>query len=264
MNKGFNTRRNTMNPDTIKIKYDGSIAILKLTRDVTNAINVQVINELSGCITSIKKDDTIGGIVLTSSNNKFFSIGYDVKELYTLSKQEFTKFYQIFNKVLLDIYTMEKPVIAGITGHAIAGGFALTVCCDYRVIGEGRKLMGINVMKLGLSVPYAVGCILYSVVGVRKGREMVDTGAFYQPDALLEMGMVDCVVPPEEVIPKSVKMAKELGSIPQKAYAITKRDRVEPVKKLILAHLEEKEKDFVECWFSKKARALIKDAMEKF
>ncbi|MGD2072903.1 MAG: enoyl-CoA hydratase/isomerase family protein [Candidatus Thorarchaeota archaeon] len=253
-----------MNLDTITIEYDGSIAIVKLMRDVTNAINVQVINELSACITALKKDETINSVVLTSSNNKFFSIGFDVKELYTLSKQEFTEFYRIFNKVLLDTYTMEKPVIAGVTGHAIAGGFALTVCCDYRVIGEGRKLMGINVMKLGLSVPYAVGCVLYSIIGVRKGREMVDTGTFYQPDALLKMGMVDYVVPPEEVISKSVEMAKTLGSIPQKAYAITKRNRVEPVKKLILAHLEKKEMDFVECWFSKKARALIQDAMEKF
>ncbi len=253
-----------MNLDMIKIEYDGNMAIVKLTRDVTNAINVQLINELSECIAAIKKDDTISGVVLTSSNNKFFSIGFDIKELYTLSKQEFTEFYRIFNKVLLDIYIMEKPVIAGITGHAIAGGFALTVCCDYRIIGEGRKLMGINVMKLGLSVPYAVGCVLYSIVGVRKGCEMVDTGTFYQPDALLKMGMVDYVVPPDEVIPESVEKAKELGSIPQKAYSITKRDRVEPVKKQILAHLEKKEKDFVECWFSKKAHTLIKDAMEKF
>lgn len=253
-----------MNLDTIKIDYDGSIAVVKLSRDVTNAINLKLINELSGCIASLKKDNTIDSVVLTSSNNKFFSIGFDIKELYTLSQQEFTQFYRIFNKVLLDMYTMEKPIIAGITGHAIAGGFALTICCDYRFIGQGRKLMGINVMKLGLPVPHAVGCILYSIVGVKKGREMVDTGTFYNPDALLDLGVVDNIVPPEDVISQSVKKATELGSIPQKAYAITKKDRVEPVKTRILDILEKKENDFIKCWFSKRARTLIKEAMEKF
>ena len=78
------------------------------------------------------------------------------------------------------------------------------------------------------------------------------------------MGMVDQVLPLEEVLPASIEKAQSLGSFPQKAYAMIKRNRVEMVEAQIRARLEEKKRFFIECWYSNETRQLLREAMEKF
>jgi 3,2-trans-enoyl-CoA isomerase len=250
--------------EIVHIEYHEDVACMKLARSITNPLNLQLINELSETLRKVNQDSHIQSIVLTSSNEKFFSIGFDVRELYTLSRADFAAFYRAFNRFCIDLYTVQKPTVAAITGHAIAGGCALTLCCDYRYIAEGRKLMGFNVVRLGLPVPYLVGCILHDVVGMRVARNIADSGEFYSSDQLLEMGLVDCVVPQEEVIPRAVEKAHLLAALPQKAFAATKRYRTERIEAQISAHLAEKEQLFINCWFSDETRNLIRKAMEKF
>jgi 3,2-trans-enoyl-CoA isomerase len=248
----------------IKMEYHDGVACITLAKGTTNALDLQLLTELSENITHISKNPDVHGLVLTSSNEKFFSIGFDVHTLYEASREDFTDFYRAFNRTCLELYTLLKPTVAAVTGHAIAGGCALTLCCDYRYIAEGRKLMGFNVLKLGLPVPYLVGCILQQTTGARTAREIADTGEFYPPEKLLQMGMVDCVLPQEEVIPRSIEKACSLGVLPHKAFAITKRNRVERIKTQVEEHLKKEEYSFVDCWFSQEARTLIKKAMEKF
>jgi enoyl-CoA hydratase/carnithine racemase len=248
----------------VQMDFVHGVALVQLNREVTNALNLQVIQELSGSLQQVKSDPETKGMVLTSSNRKFFCIGYDLTELYGISKEEFTVFYRAFNQFCLDLYSIPKPTAAAITGHAIAGGCALTLCCDYRYIAEGRKLMGFNVVKIGIPLPYMVNCLLLNLVGYRKTRDISESGEFYSPEQLLEMGMVDEIVPENEVIEKAREKILVLAGLPEKAYAVTKLNRIEQVKHKITEHLEEKENYFIECWSSPETRKLIKKAMEKF
>jgi len=240
------------------------VAIIKLDRPVTNALNLQLVSELAETLRSIKHDADVRSLVLSSSNVKFFSIGFDIPQLFELDRENFKVFYQAFNRVSIDLYTLPKPTIAAITGHAIAGGCILALCCDYRLIAPGRKLMGLNEIKLGVPVPYPADCILRQIVGVRVAREIVESGEFYQPEELLQMGMVDQIIPLEQVMPKSIEKADSLGALPQVAFARIKQNRVEVTEAQILKHLEEKEQFFIECWYSAETRARLKQAMEKF
>ncbi|MBU7010224.1 MAG: enoyl-CoA hydratase/isomerase family protein [Theionarchaea archaeon] len=243
--------------------YDGHVAIVTLTHGITNPINLQLVTELKESLQKVKNSHA-RSIVLTSSNNKFFSIGLDIPSLYTLSEENFTHFYKAFNRACVDLYTFPLPTIAAITGHAVAGGCILAMCCDYRFISGGHKLMGLNELKLGVPIPYPAHCILQHIVGARTARDIMDTGEFYPPEQLLEMGLIDCVLPLKDVLPKSIEKARVLSSLPQKAFAMTKYNRIEKVKAQIFAQLAEKEQHFVECWFSDEARAQLKAAMEKF
>jgi len=139
---------------------------------------------LAGIIEKIKHDANVKGIVLTSSNEKFFSIGFDIPGLFEFSKEDLSNFYRSFNQLSIALNTLPKPTIAAITGHAIAGGCILALCCDYRFIAEGRKLMGPNEIKLGVPIPYPADCILRSLVGTRNAREITDNGDFYEPEKL--------------------------------------------------------------------------------
>ncbi len=248
----------------VRIERHGEVAIVKLDRGVTNTIDLQLVEELSETLQGVTHDPGVHSLVLGSSNERFFSIGFDIPQLFGLARQDFKFFYQTFNRVCMDLYTLPKPTIAAITGHAIAGGCILALCCDYRFIAQGRKLMGLNEIRLGVPVPYLADCVLRHIVGVRYARDIMDIGEFYQPEESLQMGIVDQVLPLEQVLPKSVEKARLLGGLSQEAFAMIKRNRVERVEAQVLTRLEEKERFFVDRWYSDEARERLREAMEKF
>ena len=250
--------------ETIRTENRDGVAVVTLNRGTTNAINRQLVDELTDTLRQLKNDTQVRGAVLVSSNEKFFSIGLDIPQLFELSRDDFGAFYRAFNRLCIDLYTLPKPLVAAITGHATAGGCILALCCDYRFIAQGRKLMGMNEIKLGVPVPYPIDCIFRQLVGVRIAREVVDSGEFYPPDELIGMGMVDQGLSLEQVLPKSIDKVRLLGSYPQEAVEMIKRNRTETVEAEILERLKEREEFFIECWYFDEVRKRLKEAMEKF
>jgi enoyl-CoA hydratase/carnithine racemase len=240
------------------------VVILKLAHDDTNPLNAELIQELAEELRRVKTNPEVSGLVLGSANDKFFSIGFDIPNLYELSRSDFAVFYHAFNSFCLELYTFPKPTVAAITGHAVAGGCILALCCDYRFIADGRKLMGLNEIKLGMPVPYPADRILRQIIGHRCARDVLESGEFYNPNKLLQFGMVDEILPLGQVIPMSIEKARSLGDLPQGAYAAIKQNRVEIVEAQIKARMDEKEALFLDYWYSQESRSLLKDAIEKF
>ncbi len=250
--------------DTLKLEIQNSVAILDLNRGVTNPINPKMVNELELALQYIRQEEEIKGLVVSSANDKFFSIGFDIPELYGMVEAEFSQFYRSFNRLCLELYCFPKPVMAALTGHAIAGGCILALCCDYRYIASGRKLLGLNEVKLGVPVPYPAACILRDLVGSRLARQITEGGDFLDPEVAVHSGIVDRVLSAESVVSTAMDRVFTLGKLPQTAFAAIKRSRVELVKSQILASMEEKEAEFIKQWFAPEARQLLKEAMVRF
>ena len=250
--------------DMISVDYHGSVMLAKLNRGVINALNTEFVQALDEVFQKVKSDAAVRGLVLGSSNEKFFSIGLDIPELYALEREDFRDFFRLLNRVCMDLYTLPKPTVAAITGHALAGGCILALCCDWRFIAEGRKLMGLNEVKLGVPVPYLADRVLHAVSGVRHARKIMEGGDFYAPAEALAMGMVDEVLPVEEVVDKALEHAEKLGSLPGAAYGMIKQNRVETTAAEVLAGEAEKERYFIESWYSEAVRERLREAMDKF
>jgi enoyl-CoA hydratase/carnithine racemase len=248
----------------IDVNYDKSIATIKLNRGVTNALNLEMVQDLAKVLENLRINSDVRALVLGSSNEKFFSIGFDIPNLFELSQNDFSEFYKAFNQACMALYTLPKPTVACLTGHAIAGGCILALCCDYRVIGEGRKLMGLNEIKLGVPVPYLADCILQSIVGKRTARDVVEYGEFFESEVSLKKGLVDEVVPQSEVMTRAMEKAEVLSLMPPAAYQGIKKNRVEDVETRIRSKWEAQQRDFVELWYSEDARKRLREAMEKF
>jgi len=248
----------------IHVERHDQVAVLKLNRGVTNALNLQLLHELAEHLREMRDDSAARALVLGSANDKFFSIGLDIPGLFGLARQDFAAFFQTFDRVCLDLYTWPKPTVAAISGHATAGGCILALCCDYRFIAEGRKLMGLNEVKLGVPVPYPGDCILRQVVGIQNAREIMDTGEFYPPEKLFQMGMVDQVLPLDQVLPQAIEKAEREGALPDEVFGSSKRSRVARVEAQILERLAEQEQLFVERWYSEETRERLREAMKKF
>jgi enoyl-CoA hydratase/carnithine racemase len=249
---------------TLGIEYRQHVVIVKLNKGITNSINLELVNELAEALHAVKGNPEARSLVLGSANDKFFSIGFDIPYLIGLSRQDFSTFYLAYNQLCLDLYTLPIATVAAITGHAVAGGCILTLCCDYRYIAEGHKLMGLNEIKLGVPVPFPGDCILQQIIGARYAREVMESGDFYSPEELSRIGMVDKVVPLEKVLSYSVEKALTLGAFPPVAYAGIKVNRVERVADRIRSNLAEKEDNFIELWYSEQTRERLEEALEKF
>jgi len=250
--------------EIISVDYRRSVMLAKFNRGVTNALNSEFVQALDEVLQRVKSDAAVSGLVLGSSNEKFFSIGLDIPELYALNREDFRDFFRVFNRVCMDLYTLPKPTVAAITGHALAGGCILALCCDWRFIAEGRKLMGLNEVKLGVPVPYLADRVLHGLAGVRHARKVMEGGDFYAPSEALEMGMVDEVLPVEEIVNKALALAEKLGFLPGAAYGMIKQNRVETTVAEVLSHETKKERYFIESWYSEAVRERLREAMKKF
>jgi enoyl-CoA hydratase/carnithine racemase len=248
----------------ISVERQDTIAVIKLDRGVTNALNLEHVVSLRAELVQAQEDDEVQGLVLASTNHKFFSIGFDIPELFELPRSEFEHFYSSINRVFWDLLVLPKPTVAALTGHAIAGGCVLALCSDYRLIAEGRKLIGLNEVKLGVPVPYIADCVLRQLVGFRAAREIEDLGEFFPPDQARTIGLVDRVLPLDQVLPEAIERCKTLGAMPPKAFAMIKRNRTEGILERVASRLEERERYFVDCWYSEQTRKRLREAMEKF
>ena len=250
--------------NTLSFEIRDQVSIISLDHGVTNSLNFELISELADVLKVNEGSDEFNSLVLTSNNDKFFSIGFDIPELINYPREQLSSFYRVFNLVCMALYTLPIPTVAAIKGHAVAGGTILALCCDYRFIAEGHKLMGLNEIKLGVPVPYPGDCILRQIVGDRTARDVIAGGEFFESDELNQMGLVDGVLPLEQVLPAAIDKAKKMGRRPCNAYEMIKDSRVESVVQKVNEHSELKSEQFVDCWYSSTARERLIAAMEKF
>jgi enoyl-CoA hydratase/carnithine racemase len=250
--------------ETIRLEQQEGGAVIQLNRGIINAINHLLLDELGEALRQIAEDPEIGSLVITSGNDKFFSIGFDLPELYPLPQQEFRQFFRMFNRRCLDLYTFPKPTIVALTGHASAGGCILALCTDYRFMAEGRRLMGMNESKLGVPVTYLANLLLRQLVGERQAREAVSSGTLYPPEEAARMGMVDAVYPLAEVVSSAIEKARELGEMPGDAFAANKRLWVRAIESQVVSYLDEEERLFLDQWYAPTARQRLEDALARF
>ena len=248
----------------VEIEKKDNVGILKLNNGVTNPLDLGFLNEILDNLDKLKNDPDVTSVVFTSNNTKFFSIGFNLPVLTKQNQSEVISFYTTYNRLCMELYTFTKPTVAAITGHAVAGGCILTLCCDQRFIAGGHKLMGVNEVKLGVPVPYPGACMLQQIVGVRAAGMMMEVGDFYEPPDLLGMGLVDQVIPLDDLLPKSIEKAREMGELPNDIYNQIKSSRTELVENMVMPRLAEKEQKFIECWFSEDTRKRLVEAAKKF
>jgi len=248
----------------LQVQHVDEIAVITLTKGVTNAIDGALVAQLSTVLHDAASNPEVRALVLAGSNSKFFSIGFDIPSLYDLSRDEFVHFYNAFNLVCMQLYSLPKPSVAAISGHALAGGCILALCCDQRIIAGGRKLMGLNEVKLGVPVPFIAECMLRQLIRGSEARHVLETGEFYLPEQLLAMGLVDGIEPVDRLLAVAIETTRCLASPPLSAYAAIKRSRIEVVQAEVSAKLEERNRIFYESWYSPEARRLLRAAMDKF
>lgn len=246
---------------TIEVNYHNGLALLTLSNGVTNPLSPTMVQEFSQALAAIKEE--AAGLVL-SGGEKFFSLGLNLPDLITMDRPAMTEFWQGFNQLVLDLYTLPIPTVCAIAGHAVAGGNILALSCDYRLATTEIRKMGLNEVHLGIPVPLLAALLLKNVVGPRHAARMMYSGSFMTPAEAEQLGLVDQLHPPEQLKEAAVEKAAELASRHTRAFAIMKATLTGPVVRAYLAEAAEQDAAFLDCWFEDDVQEGLKEAAKKF
>ncbi|MEV4565849.1 enoyl-CoA hydratase-related protein [Nonomuraea sp. NPDC049419] len=189
----------------VSVEVADQIATIRLDRPKMNALNAQVQRELAEAAALIDADPQVHAVILYGGA-RVFAAGADIKEMSDMSYVEMSAHSVTLQGALTAIARIGKPVIAAITGYALGGGCELALCADFRVAGESAKL-GQPEVQLGL-IPGAGGTQrLPRLIGPARAKDLIFSGRHVDAAEALAIGLVDRVVPDEQVYTAALEWA---------------------------------------------------------
>ncbi|MFC1655195.1 enoyl-CoA hydratase/isomerase family protein [Myxococcota bacterium] len=208
--------------DNIKLEIEGPIAVLTINRpEKRNAVNNQAVEDIDAALAQIEKNPDLRVMILTGAGEKAFVAGADVNELAKrdtlLGRTETRRRQEVYTR----IEQLEIPSIAAINGWAVGTGLEIAMACSIRVASEKAR-MGQPEVKLGIT-PGAGGTQrLPRLVGMGRALEMILTGDPVTAEEAKAMGLVNRVVPHDQVLAEAKKLAETIAARPKLAIQYSK------------------------------------------
>lgn len=205
-------------------RRDDRIAVLTLNRpEAMNSINRAMTAALRRAIGGLEADGGVDVIVITGAGERAFCTGIDLKERQTLSDEEAAVFRstELF-PMYRELDGRQKPAIAAVFGHTLAGGFELALSCDMIVAAEDSSF-GLPEVKWGL-IPAAGGCRkLPALIGPTRAKELILTAKTVPAEEAQRLGIVNQVVPRGQELEAALVLARQVAANMQPAVRGAKR-----------------------------------------
>ncbi len=178
----------------IQLEPQGEIALLRINRpEALNAMNSDVISELSRTIDIVGTDESIKVVIITGAGEKSFCAGADISYMVNIDPISAEKYASSAQSVLNKIERLNKPVIAAVNGYALGGGCELAMVCDIRIASSNAKL-GQPEVTIGIPPGWGGTQRLMRLVGPAKAKELVFTGRMVSADEAFHLGLVNTVI----------------------------------------------------------------------
>ncbi|MGQ9557061.1 MAG: enoyl-CoA hydratase-related protein [Desulfurispora sp.] len=198
--------------ENILLEIEDGIAVLTINRPkVLNALNAAVLAELDAAMDQLAADDQVRVIIITGAGEKSFVAGADIAFMSQLSPMEAKEFARKGQQVFSKIENLPKPVIAAINGFALGGGNELAMACDIRIASEKAKF-GQPEVNLGLIAGFGGTQRLTRLVNPGMAKEILFTADMYDAETAHKIGLVNHVVPAEELMNFCKSMAKRIAA----------------------------------------------------
>lgn len=207
----------------ITVEVDLPMAIVTINRPASlNALSSEVLTELTTVAAEIELDDSIAVVVLTGAGDKAFVAGADISEMIELGPLDAQSLAEMGANLGQSIETSAKPWIAAVNGFALGGGCELALACDF-IYASSKARFGQPEVKLGVIPGFGGTQRLSRRVGVAKAKELIFTGDMIGADEALRIGLVDVVVPAEELMARVRVTAEKIAANGPLAVAEAKR-----------------------------------------
>jgi len=207
---------------TLIYEKEDHIGVLTINRpEKLNALSNELIEELGRLLVEVENDENLRVLVVTGAGDKAFVAGADIQELVERDALKGRRVSQTRQRVFSRIENLTVPVIAAVNGYALGGGLELALACSIRIASEQAQF-GAPEVKLGI-IPGDGGTQrLPRLVGQGIAMEMILTGEFIDAQEAYRIGLVNKVVPPDELMEKTMELAKKIAKRPPLAVQYAK------------------------------------------
>ncbi|HVT22469.1 MAG TPA: enoyl-CoA hydratase/isomerase family protein, partial [Mycobacteriales bacterium] len=191
----------------VTLSVDAGVGTIRLDRPKMNALNAQVQEEIRAAAKEATERSDVRAVVVWGGP-KVFAAGADIKEMADMSYADMVERSGALMSSFTTVARIPKPVVAAVNGYALGGGCELALCADRRIAAEDATL-GQPEILLGV-IPGAGGTQrLTRLIRPAKAKDLIYTGRFVKADEALQIGLVDEVVPAEQVYDAAVRWASQ-------------------------------------------------------
>ena len=206
----------------VKLEQKGRVGVLTIDRqEALNSLNSQVLNDLSAMLDEVAASKDIDVVILTGAGRSFVA-GADIGEMKDMTAVEGKAWGDFGNSIFMKVECMSKPVIAAVNGFALGGGCELAMACDIRLASEKAKF-GQPEVGLGITPGFGGTQRLPRIVGYGKAMELILSARVIGAAEAKEIGLVNAVYPPEELMDKAMELANTIAANAQIAVRQSKR-----------------------------------------
>ncbi|XP_029945553.1 enoyl-CoA delta isomerase 1, mitochondrial-like isoform X1 [Salarias fasciatus] len=258
-------QRNSSTSQNIKLDFDQStgVAVMHMQRPPVNALGLEFLTEICITVEKLEMDKSCRGLIITSSQPKVFSAGLDIVEMYETSPEHRGEFWRAVQEMWLKLYSSKLVTIAAINGSSPAAGCLVAMTCDYRIMADNPRFsIGLNETQLGLVAPFWLKDSMVNTVGHRLTELALQLGLLYNPSEALKIGLVDLVVPEDQVLSTAKKTITKWCAIPEYARQLSKLMVRKSTIDHMLTHREADIQNFVEFTSKDSTQKLLRTYLE--
>ena len=191
---------------------DNSIGTLTINKErAMNTLSLETIKELKQFTESELLGSNLKVLIITGAGRKAFVAGADIGQMKEMTREQFEEYCNLGHDTFNALQQAPFPVIAAVNGYALGGGCELAVACDIRIASDNAKV-GFPETKLGLFPCWGGSQRVTRLMGIGKAKELIFTGEMITAENALEIGLVDKVVPKDELMAEVGKIAQMIAS----------------------------------------------------
>ena len=239
----------------LRIIDHDAVRELRLDRPPANALTPDLLRTLDAAVDEAPESGA-RGLVLSGAPG-MFSAGLDVPHFLELDRAQLGAAWRALFRVMHSLIASPIPVAAALAGHAPAGGCVLALACERRFMAQGNYRIGLNEVAVGVPIPLPILATAEHVVGTRRAEEMCTSAKLYTGEEALGLGLVDELVPEEEVLPRALEWTNGLLLLPpetlRKTRALCHRARLRSFRSMDEDQLEL----FLDDWFGAESQAAL-------
>jgi enoyl-CoA hydratase len=245
----------------ISLERSQGIAVMTLDHGRVNTLDTELCDAIVDVCAELAHDDSVRAVILTGAG-KAFSAGVDLKQILSGGASYTRHFVQRLSACFLAVYTLPKPTVAAVNGHAIAGGCVLACACDRVLAASGTGKVGLNELQVGVPFPASALEIMRARLGRTIGTAVLDARTHHVARAA-ELGFVDELVAADLLLEETRTCAGRLAKRPTATSALTKRQLQAPVLAAIERAAATHDAEVADIWSSAEIADRIGDFLQR-